>query len=55
MTGAYLRIKRDGEWQRVEIEYLTSDERREALKDRTPDELLRWIEVLCQVIRSKTP
>lgn len=54
MTGAYLRIKRDGEWQRIEIEYLTPDERREALKDRTPDDLLQWIKMLCEAIQERT-
>lgn len=51
MTGAYLRVKRDGKWQAVEVEHLTASERQEAFKDRSPEELIRWIEMLCTVIR----
>lgn len=56
MTGAYLRVKRDGKCQSVEVEYMTPDERAEQFGSRSNAELLRWIDVLCSqlVIAEKT-
>lgn len=50
MTGAYLRIKRDGEVKNIEVEYLTDEEREQKLGNRTPEELVRWINLLCKTI-----
>ena len=47
MTGAYVRIKREGTWQNVEIEYLTDAERRELFKDADSEEVLRWLNFMC--------
>ncbi len=47
MTGAYLRVRRDGKWCNVEVEHLTDAERTEILGGRTPEELLRWLNVVC--------
>ena len=33
MTGAYLRVQRDGKWLSLEVEHLTSEEREETLKN----------------------
>lgn len=46
MTGAYLRVKRDGKWQNIEVEYLTREERKEALKDSF--NTISWIDMLCE-------
>ena len=50
MTGAYIRIERDGKWQNIEVENLTVEERKEVFKGREPEELLRWIDMLCQAV-----
>lgn len=47
MTGAYLRIQREGKWQNVEIEYLTDGERLELFKEADREELLRWLNFMC--------
>jgi hypothetical protein len=45
MTGAYLRVKRDGKWQILEVEHLTSEEREEILKNDL--RLLQWLNLAC--------
>lgn len=52
MTGAYLRVQRDGKWQSVEIEYLTEAEREVLFKDRSVAELIRWLNVTCEALAS---
>ena len=47
MTGAYLRIQREGKWQNVEIEYLSDAERAELFKEAPPEEILRWLNFMC--------
>ena len=47
MTGAYLRVKREGVWQNVEIEYLTDEERNELFKESDSEELLKWLNFMC--------
>ena len=47
MTGAYLRVKRKGKWQNVEIEYMTDSEREELFKEADREELLRWLNFMC--------
>ena len=47
MTGAYLRIQREDKWQNVEIEYLTDEERNELFKDSNSEELLKWLNFMC--------
>ena len=49
-TGAYLRVKRDGKWEAVEVENLSDEEREEILRDKRPDELIRWINLICKSI-----
>ena len=45
MTGAYLRVKRNGEWLAVEVEHLTDDEREAILKD--DPRLMKWLNLVC--------
>ena len=47
MTGAYLRIKREDKWQNVEIEYLTDGERMELFKEAGTEEVLKWLNFMC--------
>ena len=47
MTGAYLRVNRGGKWQNVEIEYLTEGERRELFKEAGTEEVLKWLNFMC--------
>jgi len=44
MTGAYLRVERKGNWQSIEVEYLTDEERVLLLKDRA----LSWLNLVCK-------
>lgn len=48
MSGAYLRVQRDGKWLNIEVEHLTPEERQEALRDRGAVELLRWLDLVCK-------
>jgi len=53
MTGALVRIKRDGIYQAIEIEHLTNDERKEfflVIHKADTDTMLKWINLLCGVI-----
>ena len=47
MTGAYLRVKRKGKWQNVKIEYLSDKEREELFKESSTEELLKWLNFMC--------
>ncbi len=48
MTGAYLRVKRDGKWVIIEVEYLTDEERIEILsKD---DRVIHWLNLVCETL-----
>ena len=50
MTNMYIRVQRDGKWQPVELEYLTKEERAEALSGKSAVWLLRCIDLLCKTI-----
>ena len=47
MTGAYLRVKREGKWQNVELEYMTDAEREELFKEAPTEEVLKWLNFMC--------
>ena len=47
MTNAYVRVKRADKWENVEIEYLTDGEREEIFKDADSEELLKWLNFMC--------
>jgi hypothetical protein len=55
MTGAYLRVERDGEWQNVEVEHLTEDELKANFLTRTPEELVSWLNMTCAFLRKLQP
>jgi hypothetical protein len=50
MTGAYLMTKTAHGYQPVEVEHLTPAERRHHLQDRDPEEVMRWLDLLCEQI-----
>jgi len=50
MTGAYIRIKRDGKWQNIEIDQLT-DRELETFAERQPDMGWKWAKFLARWIR----
>ena len=47
MTGAYLRVKRDGVWTPIEVEHLTDAERVDIFASRGVEEILRWLDCVC--------
>ena len=51
MTGAYIRVQRDGKWQNIEIEHLTRKEREEYFKTNDP---VKWAHLLCEFIAAVT-
>jgi len=55
MTGAYLRVERDGKWKNVEVEHLTEDELKEKFLKREPEELVNWMSMLCGYLRRLEP
>lgn len=46
MTGAYLRIKRGDKYENIEVEHLTDKERETLFIDRSPVEIINWLNVL---------
>jgi hypothetical protein len=50
MTGAYLRVKRDGEWKNIEVEHLTYQERNELIGKRPVPEIMRWLDLICETL-----
>lgn len=55
MTGAYLRVERDGKWQSIEVEYLTFEERAALFAHRDNAELMRWLNMLCDTLNAVRP
>lgn len=51
MTGAYLRVERDGKWENIEVEHLTDEEREEIFTHREPEELVRWLNLVCKELK----
>lgn len=47
MTGAYLRVERNGKFENIEVEHLTMEERKYHLAGRSEDEILRWLDLVC--------
>lgn len=50
MTGAYLRIKRNGKWENIEIDQLTDDELNE-IEITQPNRGWEWAKFLAKWIR----
>ena len=42
MTGAFVRIERDGKWENIEIEHLTKKEFKKHF-DEHPDDKMKWL------------
>jgi hypothetical protein len=55
MTGAYLRVEREGKWQNIEVEQLTEEELKEKFLKREPEELVNWMSMLCGYLRRIEP
>lgn len=55
MTGAYLRALRDGKWCNIEVEHLTDEEIKDKFINRSPEELVNWMIMLCKKIRQVEP
>jgi len=52
MTGAYLRVER-GKWINLEVEYLTDEERENCFKGRSNEEMIRWLNLVCNELVKK--
>lgn len=50
MTGAYLRVYRDGKWQNIEVEHLSEAELMDAMKHREKEEIIRWLHMVCRTV-----
>lgn len=50
MTGAYVRVKRSNKWENIEIEHLTTEERKAIFltEDTSKEEIFNWLEFACQ-------
>lgn len=55
MTGAYLRVERNGKWQNIEVEYLTDEERNKLFINRKRVELLLWFNLVCNNLSVSQP
>jgi len=53
MTGAYLRVKRNGKWENIEIEYLTNRER--ADKFGHDNNIIQWLNLVCNKLAEIEP
>lgn len=51
MTGAYVRVQRDGRWENVEIDQLTYDELTEFFERCEPERRTMWARFLAVWIR----
>ena len=52
MTGAYVRIYRNGEWQNIEIDQLNESEIDEFMKTMDTHRLVMWIKFLIKFIKN---
>jgi len=56
MTGVYLRVKRNGKYENIEIEHLTNNERHKLFTNREPLLLeplllLQYLDLTCETLR----
>lgn len=51
MTGAYFRVKRNGKFENIEMEYLTDSERWDLLNARDVNYMLSCLDVACKKLR----
>jgi hypothetical protein len=53
MTGIFLRaLNKDGKWDAVEIEQLSDSQLGECMAGKSTEELIRWMQSLCDTIRT---
>lgn len=52
MTGAYVRVERDGKFENIEVEYLTEEELELFFKDKDKEEILNWFYFTLRYIRN---
>jgi len=50
MTGAYFYREIEGKSTPVEVEYLTTQERYEIFKDKDKDEIIEWLDLVCDTL-----
>jgi len=50
MTGAYLRVFREDGYVNIEVEHLSNEERQDAFIHRTPEEIVRWLNLVCNTL-----
>jgi len=50
MTGAYMRVEREGKFLNIEVEHLTNEEREEIFTARTPEQIVNWLNLVCNVL-----
>jgi len=51
MTGAFLRVEREGKWENIEVENLTEDELDDIIGSRSKAEIMGWLDLTCSVLR----
>jgi len=52
MTGAWLRVERNGKWENIEVEYLTEEELDEIIGSRSSCEIMDWLKMTCKMLRT---
>ena len=50
MTQAYLRVKRDGHYENIEVEHLTEEELDSIIGSRNKDEIMSWFKMVCKTL-----
>jgi hypothetical protein len=55
MTGAYIRVQRGDKWKNIEVEHLTAEELEAKFSKATPEEMLSWIKMFCEVLQRVDP
>ena len=51
MTGAFLRVEREGKWENIEVEELTDKERADIIGSRSKAEIMDWLDLTCSLLR----
>jgi hypothetical protein len=51
VTGYFVRVKRDGRFQSLDLAMLSEAEIREVMKEKSPEALLKWIIALARWIK----
>lgn len=53
MTNLFIRVKRSGEWQAIDLAEATPEERHAFFCTLPPPALVRWLGALCEVLDKK--